>query len=83
MSKYYVNYFHFQVDGDPELPAAYKPSPAGLIERWELTTAPAWARTTRSGAPLGCPSPTRSGMCRSSMTTSRYSTRRTWSDVDR
>jgi hypothetical protein len=83
MSKYYVNKFHFQVDGDPELPTANKASPAAFIERWELTTAPGWARTTRWSTPLGWPPPTRSGMRRSSMTTSRYSTRSTWSDIDR
>ncbi|HEY4269550.1 MAG TPA: hypothetical protein VGM94_15320 [Galbitalea sp.] len=35
MSKYYVNKFLYQVDGDPQLLAAYKADPAGLIERWE------------------------------------------------
>ncbi len=35
MSKYYVNKFLFQVDGDPELLAAYKADPAALMERWE------------------------------------------------
>lgn len=35
MSKYYVNKFLYQVDRDPELLAAYKADPAGLIERWE------------------------------------------------
>ncbi|WP_165067028.1 hypothetical protein [Marisediminicola senii] len=36
MSKYYVNKFLYQVDGDPELLAAYKADPAALLERWEL-----------------------------------------------
>jgi hypothetical protein len=35
MSKYYVNKFLYQVDRDPELLAAYKADPAGLVERWE------------------------------------------------
>jgi len=35
MSKYYVNKFLYQVDGDPELLAAYKAEPAELVERWE------------------------------------------------
>jgi hypothetical protein len=35
MSRYYVNKFLYQVDGDPELLAAYKADPAGLIDRWE------------------------------------------------
>lgn len=35
MSRYYVNKFLYQVDGDPELLAAYKADPAGLVERWE------------------------------------------------
>jgi hypothetical protein len=35
MSRYYVNKFLYQVDGDPELLAAYKADPAALLERWE------------------------------------------------
>ena len=35
MSRYYVNKFLYQVDGDPELLAAYKADPAGLVTRWE------------------------------------------------
>ncbi len=35
MSKYYVNKFLYQVDRDPELLAAYKADPAGLVVRWE------------------------------------------------
>ena len=35
MSRYYVNKFLYQVDGDPELLAAYKEDPAGLVTRWE------------------------------------------------
>jgi len=35
MTKYYVNKFLFQVDGDPDLLAAYKTDAAGLIDRWE------------------------------------------------
>ena len=35
MSIYYVNKFLYQVDGDPELLAAYKADPAGLLDRWE------------------------------------------------
>jgi hypothetical protein len=35
MSRYYVNKFLYQVDGDPELLAAYKADPAALITRWE------------------------------------------------
>ena len=35
MSRYYVNKFLFQVDGDPELLAEYKASPSTLIDRWE------------------------------------------------
>jgi len=35
MSRYYVNKFLYQVDRDPELLAAYKADPDGLVERWE------------------------------------------------
>ncbi|MCS5734097.1 hypothetical protein [Herbiconiux daphne] len=35
MSRYYVNKFLYQVDGDPELLAAYKAEPEALVERWE------------------------------------------------
>ena len=35
MSKYYVNKFLYQVDGDPGLLAAYKADPAALVARWE------------------------------------------------
>lgn len=35
MSKYYVNKFLYQVDRDPELLAAYKEDPEGLLRRWE------------------------------------------------
>lgn len=35
MSRYYVNKFLYQVDGDPELLAAYKADPAALVTRWE------------------------------------------------
>ena len=35
MSRYYVNKFLYQVDGDPHLLAAYKADPAALVERWE------------------------------------------------
>ena len=35
MSRYYVNKFLFQVDGNPELLAEYKASPTTLINRWE------------------------------------------------
>ena len=35
MSRYYVNKFLYQVDGDPELLAAYKADPAALLTRWE------------------------------------------------
>lgn len=35
MSKYYVNKFLYQVDADPELLAAYKADPEGLVRRWE------------------------------------------------
>jgi hypothetical protein len=35
MSRYYVNKFLYQVDGDPGLLAAYKADPAELIDRWE------------------------------------------------
>ena len=35
MSRYYVNKFLYQVDGDPELLAAYKAEPAALVTRWE------------------------------------------------
>ncbi|MGC0370217.1 hypothetical protein [Microbacterium sp. SLBN-111] len=35
MSRYYVNKFLYQVDGDPHLLAAYKADPAALVQRWE------------------------------------------------
>ena len=35
MSRYYVNKFLYQVDGDPELLAAYKSDPAALVTHWE------------------------------------------------
>ncbi len=35
MSRYYVNKFLYQVDGDPELLAAYKADPPALVARWE------------------------------------------------
>lgn len=35
MSKYYVNKFLFQVDGDPALLAEYKANPEALVDRWE------------------------------------------------
>jgi hypothetical protein len=35
MSRYYVNKFLYQVDGDPALLAAYKADPAALIDSWE------------------------------------------------
>jgi hypothetical protein len=35
MTRYYVNKFLYQVDGDPELLAAYKADPAALVTRWE------------------------------------------------
>lgn len=35
MSRYYVNKFLYQVDGDPNLLAAYKADPAALVRRWE------------------------------------------------
>ncbi|MCS5495815.1 hypothetical protein NY547_00995 [Cnuibacter physcomitrellae] len=35
MSVYYVNKFLFQVDRDPELLAAYKASPAELVDAWD------------------------------------------------
>jgi hypothetical protein len=35
MSRYYVNKFLYQVDGNPDLLAAYKSDPAGLIDTWE------------------------------------------------
>ena len=35
MSRYYVNKFLYQVDGDPELLAAYKADPAALVTHWE------------------------------------------------
>lgn len=35
MSTYYVNKFLYQVDGDPDLLAAYKTEPAALVQRWE------------------------------------------------
>jgi hypothetical protein len=35
MSRYYVNKFLYQVDGNPELLAAYKENPTELIDRWE------------------------------------------------
>ena len=35
MSRYYVNKFLYQVDGDPELLAAYKADPAALVAHWE------------------------------------------------
>lgn len=36
MSTYYVNKFLYQVDGDPELLAAYKSDPESLVVRWEV-----------------------------------------------
>jgi len=35
MSRYYVNKFLYQVDGDPTLLAAYKSDPAALVSHWE------------------------------------------------
>jgi hypothetical protein len=35
MSRYYVNKFLYQVDGDPRLLEAYKADPDGLVTRWE------------------------------------------------
>lgn len=35
MSRYYVNKFLYQVDGDPALLAAYKSDPAALVAHWE------------------------------------------------
>ncbi len=35
MSRYYVNKFLYQVDGDPQLLAAYKSDPAALVAHWE------------------------------------------------
>jgi hypothetical protein len=35
MSRYYVNKFLYQVDGDPQLLAAYKADPAALVTHWE------------------------------------------------
>jgi hypothetical protein len=35
MSRYYVNKFLYQVDGDPALLAAYKSDPAALVTHWE------------------------------------------------
>lgn len=35
MSKYYVNKFLYQVDGDPELLARYKSEPKALMAFWE------------------------------------------------
>ena len=35
MSKYYVNKFLYQVDGNPELLAEYKVDAAALLVRWE------------------------------------------------
>lgn len=35
MSRYYVNKFLYQVDGDPDLLAAYKAGPVALVQRWE------------------------------------------------
>jgi len=36
VSKYYVNKFLYQVDGDPVLLAEYKADSAALLARWEL-----------------------------------------------
>lgn len=35
MSRYYVNKFLYQVDGDPQLLAAYKSDPTALVTHWE------------------------------------------------
>lgn len=48
MSKYAVNKFLFQVDRDPDLLAAYKADPEGMVARWEADFAPflgAWNQT--------------------------------------
>ena len=37
MSKYYVNKFLYQVDGDPGLLAAYKADPVASLSSWEQT----------------------------------------------
>ena len=44
MSRYAVNKFLYQVDGDPELLAAYKADPAALVTRWETEIGP-WLGT--------------------------------------
>ncbi|MEJ1229617.1 MAG: hypothetical protein WDM88_01695 [Galbitalea sp.] len=58
MSKYYVNKFLYQVDRDPELLAAYKADPLGLIERWETDYGRCWVRGTASRRRPGSRSPT-------------------------
>jgi len=44
MSRYAVNKFLYQVDGDPSLLAEYKADPAALVARWETEIGP-WLGT--------------------------------------